>query len=689
MTYVEFHPSRVQIVITNLESLAESLLKIRRDIYDASDQNGHPVPSVDDTIDLGASVSTDSSNPKTLAGAVGSLTTIADELATRKREIIQLNSDGVITPNDDGTLSYYLPDKDDGTPVEDTLENFRAYNGQAAADGRADADSFRKALEDSNYNYDDPEVAVILFRMIGNQDIPAYGAAFIDQYGLADYLDLTTAYSQRNVNDHFRHALTTLSHVFAAATQADGGRNGATLSGEFIDLTEGKNGGALQTKALRMGALNELLSTPDTIYGTDFLTSLADHFEDKDPIVIPTGRQTKSQADPMEGILTAMGNNPDAALAYLSPDGELDDSGKWAPGDKSKTRWELLTSEDWRSKHDHTTEPLSAAIASASAYRGNTDSDGSKKSKPESAGSRASWVVGKAVPYFADTVPESDFTDTLKENLSVVMANCPAEIAGMANGDNFTDSKSSDLSGDVTNENFETLLYRIIDNKNAATTISCGVGEYYHDKFNDDIGTASDPAKIVKSQYQERGATSGYLYGIAQKRAGDDAGAQAEAEANMGTALTVLSTVADVGVTAVTGGTSMAVTGPLLFKTGSAIVKPIVADTLTGNAGGDAAINGSDLQSQLRATGYRDAADHGLLNASTLESLKDEKFYSETDGKPRIKLPDPITPLAASEVVGWAERDAKGDDMITDIDDSVSDGWTLGKTQGEEAEVSK
>ena len=95
MTYVEFHPSRVQIVITNLESLAESLLKIRRDIYDASDQNGHPVPSIDDTIDIGASVSADSSNPETLAGAVESLTTIADELATRKREIIQLNSDGV------------------------------------------------------------------------------------------------------------------------------------------------------------------------------------------------------------------------------------------------------------------------------------------------------------------------------------------------------------------------------------------------------------------------------------------------------------------------------------------------------------------------------------------------------------------------------------------------------------------
>jgi len=478
MTYVEFHPSRVQIVITNLESLAESLLKIRRDIYDASDQNGHPVPSVDDTIDIGASVSADSSNPKTLAGAVESLTTIADELATRKREIIQLNSDGVITPNDDGTLSYYLPDKDDGTPVEDTLENFRAYNGQAAADGRADADALQKALEDSNYNYDDPEVAAVLARMSEHQDIPAYGAAFIDQYGLADYLEAT---HNDNSDSSNYYTLMTLSHVFAAATWADDGRNGTRMADELGRLIDDKSGWPNFTVGRYESALNKLLAAPDIPYDahaaceSGFLTNLAEHFENQDPTVVGITPTTMWTVDPMEGILAAMGYNPDAALAYLSPDGEIN-ADEWAPGEKSRTRWELLNSDDWKSKHGGAIEPLSAVIAGASCKREKSD---------DTTDEQAAWVTGEGMSYFSDLVEDSRYdTPTIKNSIAIVLGNSLPDIEDViANSGNGTghvaipadNNDPAPLPGDHRNAIIR--LTREVGTDDAAlTTLTIAVG---------------------------------------------------------------------------------------------------------------------------------------------------------------------------------------------------------------------
>jgi len=59
---------------------------------------------------------------------------------------------------------------------------------------------------------------------------------------------------------------------------------------------------------------------------TDFLTNLADKLEDHDPDALVPAYQVftnnkTSTSDPMDGVLTAMGGNPQAAVEYLTPHG--------------------------------------------------------------------------------------------------------------------------------------------------------------------------------------------------------------------------------------------------------------------------------------------------------------------------------------------------------------------------------
>ena len=59
---------------------------------------------------------------------------------------------------------------------------------------------------------------------------------------------------------------------------------------------------------------------------TDFLTNLADKLEDRDPDALVPAYQVfannkTSTSDPMDGVLTAMGGNPQAAVEYLTPHG--------------------------------------------------------------------------------------------------------------------------------------------------------------------------------------------------------------------------------------------------------------------------------------------------------------------------------------------------------------------------------
>ena len=163
------------------------------------------------------------------------------------------------------------------------------------------------------------------------------------------------------------------------------------MADELGRLIDDKSGWPNFTVGRYESALNKLLAAPDIPYDahaaceSGFLTNLAEHFENQGATVVGITPTTMWIVDPMEGILAAMGYNPDAALAYLSPDGEIN-ADEWTPGEKSRTRWKLLNSDDWKSKHGGAIEPLSAVIAGASCKREKSD---------DTTDEQAAWVTGE------------------------------------------------------------------------------------------------------------------------------------------------------------------------------------------------------------------------------------------------------------------------------------------------------
>ncbi|PHP51291.1 hypothetical protein BW737_015345 [Actinomyces ruminis] len=141
--------------------------------------------------------------------------------------------------------------------------------------------------------------------------------------------------------------------------------------------------------------------------------------------------------------------------------------------------------------------------------------------------------------------------------------------------------------------------------------------------------TAADPEATVLGQYQSAAQTMGYLDGIAELRAGDS-----------------------------------------------------TSDT----------INAADIKTVLRAQGYVDAANYGLLNDTTIEAAATGNnggpfsFYTEVDGQPTITAPDPMTPEAAHEYITWQRQ--VNDPTMDSIDREMVNTKT-GYDQGQAAKVVK
>ena len=127
MTFIKFNPDLMQAFIYNLTSYAEEAYAARSKIHQSSEDNDHPVPSVDDATRTLPAMPRMTSSTKiafldanlndgiltpTMADAISSLTVLINNLEARRKEIIEINSNGTVTAPD-GTMTYYLPD--DGT----------------------------------------------------------------------------------------------------------------------------------------------------------------------------------------------------------------------------------------------------------------------------------------------------------------------------------------------------------------------------------------------------------------------------------------------------------------------------------------------------------------------------------------------------------------------------------------------
>lgn len=679
MTYIRLNKVSLQQFINALERYANSYdLKVR-DVRLFNWSRDDP-----------AGVSYMLSEGSTLASKSTDLNGLAVELQTRLDDAVAMNESG-ITMDDDGdpdTVSYYLPEG-----VEDTHENVRAYNSEAFANGERDATALGQAISSEDGKSEDGRtVDQILDEMANHQDVPAYTGNFVSTYGVEEYIELplslqwhyseATGHSSPPYETDFGkldRATGILGHVLGAATHTNMVPEGydswsAALYGTVNE--EGHRG--------RLSSLNALLAAPGAVYETNTLTELGDLFEDLpydgEPgspedgdvsgyydhqygALFNEGRSLfRGNMDPMYGVMMAMGNNPEAARMYLVPDGEVGSDGFWVPGDRTKTRWEFLKNRTWAPNVG--LDALTAAQGGASAERGDDDA---------AVSSAATWVTARSIEYAVNNIAADKYTDKMKENLSLLIANSSEEMIWTANGGS---PRGLGLSGDEAEQNsvLTSLVYRVIDNENAAATIASAAGE----KINDNYQHVPDK-QTLEEKYNTLGGLYGYLEGLGSLRhtdlAEDNAAKSADAKKSIETSLSVLTKVA--------GGAMTGPVAPLVWDVGTTVAKPIMVEQLTPEQAAQVRGGNTPGRGTVEAMAYAEAVNSGIVPQESLNHEDAQDQYGQTyswynDGK--IDLPDDLNSEQIAEVHDWANRTDDGGVFLgadTAIDTGIDKGTGL------------
>ncbi|WP_146750873.1 DUF6571 family protein [Actinomyces sp. Z5] len=232
--------------------------------------------------------------------------------------------------------------------------------------------------------------------------------------------------------------------------------------------------------------------------------------------------------DPMTGILTAMGRQPDAALEFLAS--PVDDRAIEQTVVVDGTTWEWLKGREWDSSGF---EALTAAVAGASEHRRLTTG-----TKDE----RAAWITEQAVVDMAGH-KGSLWSDASRQNAAAVLANSMQEIDEAANGA----QRSAEASGfnasmpagweEGHRYEVRSLLQETLKDDIALQTVSAAAGRYTSLRLDDalemlpaDSDGSEDSEKsnlkkasslIVQKLYPD-GRLLGYIQGAAEKGRGDE-----------------------------------------------------------------------------------------------------------------------------------------------------------------------
>ncbi|MBE6481280.1 MAG: hypothetical protein E7Z94_02685 [Actinomyces ruminicola] len=236
---------------------------------------------------------------------------------------------------------------------------------------------------------------------------------------------------------------------------------------------------------------------------------------------------TMGDWDPMTGILTAMGRQPDAALDFLAP--PVDDRATEQTVEVDGTTWEWLQGREWDST---SFEALTAAFAGASERRQLTSG-----TKDE----RAAWITEQAA---ADMVGHkgSLWTDTSRQNVAVVLANSMQEVDEAANNvqrlEKASGFNASMPAGWEEGRRYEvrSLLQETLKDDIALQTVSAAAGRYTSLRLDDALDTlpadsddSQDAGKstlkaasaLILQKLHPDGRLLGYIQGAAEKGRGD------------------------------------------------------------------------------------------------------------------------------------------------------------------------
>ena len=698
MYFITFNPELVLVLIRNLTAYVEAAESERYKICSSSADALDPVPSVEEATHIpfvysapmigAASQSGTLSGGETyvpeLGSAISTLYAVINDLSYRHQQIIDLNSNGLTTTNADGTVNYCLPDG-----ISDTAANIGTYNFEAAATARADADALTQATNSKDRKADDGRtIDDIMASMTDNQGNPVYANAVITEIGPENLTSLPISVSSwagsSSVEEADRIADALGGVLASASTIWDEERSqevADAISGSVDE--EGEYG--------RVTALNAILSRDDDgngvndlDFGSSFLIDLANKLDDIDyktigrataypkydggdvvfgsePVIGLGQADTRAKIlgdsmdwhsfDPMTGVLKAMGGNPDAALGYLAPAG--------GDGSVDTSRIDDLSARDW---DEEGLSGFTAALAAGSSLR---------TSEGDDQAARATSLADYGIHDLAQNTNAKNYTDGTKSHIGVLLANCSAEVQEVFIKGNVTDVDRSDAPefDAATIDDINTLTYRVIDNPNAARTMSTGLAGYARRCSAEGIAVhEGDPAgqtNSIREAYTNSAQAMGCLSGMADQKAEDlNASARDKANENVSTAKTATSaffTVAGAAlgsaggpVGAVAGGTA----GKTAWAAGSSFLSPVVADAVTPDAQSVDPSVDANVDSAVWAAAVRDAANTDLIDQAELAKADSDYDWITQDpdtGRYTIDL-DGADTQTYRDVKTWTDR---------------------------------
>ena len=401
-------------------------------------------------------------------------------------------------------------------------------------------------------------------------------------------------------------------------------------------------------------------------------------------------RMNGSASDSVDDALAAIGDDPQAALEYLTPegDGSVDGDGVWVPGQTTVDRWTMLTSRDW-GKHAPGLDALTAVMGAASSFRNRAPSE-TDPDVPTTADARATYACGRAMSYFGgEGFTKKDFTDTMKTNLAVVMANSSQDVSTAAARRSLGRGATS---AGLAATDIASLIYRFGDHQDAMTTLATGLGQYHHNKLEEAMNDPDAGKGNLSNEYRRVAASSFYLQTLSEFRFADDKKKDSEEQTTtVDTSLSVLNAVSAAGLTALT---DEAAAPALAFTTGSTIAKPLISSQVTDALGTptDRPAD-SDSYTGLKAQSYADGLNYGLFSTDSdkggqraIDTARSHSWYHEDEnGNPAIDT-TALTGDQASDAVTWMNDQVTNSDdkgVLNDLDTSIATGEDLGKDSAE------
>ena len=618
---------------------ANNLRKRIKDIRDFADRADTAKTKIDEAFERESDpVSLDDFLTRSNDG-IQRVRTVADKVEKSMNTIISLNENGVgKMEGDDYTLD--IPD-DAHVTDSNSLEDW-AGKEQAAADAD-DLQSYTKGgSKRTNRSYDE-----VIHSIDKNKTNSRYAVKFIDSVGAENLtqipLNVKTSMSREQCQDPINapgNLAILLGDVLSSASrewdESKSSDVAKKIAGSINDTSQANGGENSQ----RIKVLNAMMGGHDSDgngvndlkFGKSFLVNLATEAEKIDykmSMAFAAGRRSTSlpdqkiyeqSGDPLAGVLDAMGNNDEAALEFLAP------AKSGEPGIADTTRLDRLTHrwDDLKADHIHFERDgfsgLTAAIAAASQKRASANT---------AERSRADILSDDAIHFVAENVNKDLYSDSSKKRLAMLLANCSGEVTASWSGEGGRGQLAAHEKSPfnkATGDDLNKLAYRIVDNRDAAATLSAGLANYAKTESqrglrtneNQPEGTRLDG---IRGAYANGTKAVSHLQGLGEIRAeqltDDNAAAAAAAKESATTAVNVFSAVLSTGLGAVGGpaGTAVTTAAPVV----TAFANPVIIDNIAGDAGKAKKVTSnvpSDTNEAIWAASVQDAANAGLLQES-------------------------------------------------------------------------